>query len=529
VSAALRLLACLWLLAAAPALADDSELGRRLYREGLLASGQPVLARVGQGLELRGAEAACVRCHRRSGLGGSEGATAIRPIGARFLFQPLNPPQARMYPGLGESPGTRPAYDEASLDRVLREGIDAAGRPLPGPMPRYRLDPRDAGNLTAYLKTLSAAPAPGVTDGEIHFATVVDAAADPAATQAMLSVLAAYVEGKNASTRLEDQRAVRSGWKMARKYQAYRKWRLHVWTLTGAPASWPAQLAAHYREQPVFALLSGIGAGDWQPVHDFCEGQELPCLFPLVAQPPTRAGHYALYLSRGLALEAEALARHLAGAAGDRLVQVYRPGSPGAEAAAALRRAWPGPARLDDLALAPEQVPDAEFWRRLGQDGAATATRVLWLADADLAGLDASGAPERVYLSASLADPARLPPGTRLTYPYQLPRLLEPRLARLRALPGGPAAAAEHPRIRLDSLFAATQAGEAIAHMVDNFQRDYFIERIEHSLENATLMSAYPHPALGPGQRFASKGCYIVAVDPGATDRLTPVSEWLVP
>jgi hypothetical protein len=52
---------------------------------------------------------------------------------------------------------------------------------------------------------------------------------------------------------------------------------------------------------------------------------------------------------------------------------------------------------------------------------------------------------------------------------------------------------------------------------------------MEHRLGTANELSIYPHLSLGPGQRFASKGSYIVQVG-GADDRqLRPVSDWIVP
>src|SRR5207249_10027967 len=58
-----------------------------------------------------------------------------------------------------------------------------------------------------------------------------------------------------------------------------RKWRLHVWKLTGPANTWEAQLQEHLAAEPVFAVLSGIGGKNWAPVHHFCEQAELPCLF----------------------------------------------------------------------------------------------------------------------------------------------------------------------------------------------------------------------------------------------------------
>jgi hypothetical protein len=45
-----------------------------------------------------------------------------------------------------------------------------------------------------------------------------------------------------------------------------RRWQLHVWRLTGAPAAWPAQLARHMAEEPVLAIVSGLGGTTWAPI-----------------------------------------------------------------------------------------------------------------------------------------------------------------------------------------------------------------------------------------------------------------------
>ena len=80
----------------------------------------------------------------------------------------------------------------------------------------------------------------------------------------------------------------------------------------GPAASWPAQLQAQYAQQPVFAVLSGMAPGSWQPIHDFCEQNQVPCLFPVTDLPVVdEQSFYTVYLSQGMTLEADAIARHL--------------------------------------------------------------------------------------------------------------------------------------------------------------------------------------------------------------------------
>jgi hypothetical protein len=138
-------------------------------------------------------------------------------------------------------------------------------------MPRYPLSDGDLDTLIAYLKTLSSDPDPGVTERDIHFATIVDEAVDAGARKAFLDVFESYFTQKNTETRHETHRAEHAPWHEAWTMATYRKWVLHVWELKGPSSTWADQLQALYDRQPVFAVLSGVAKGGWQPIHDLCE------------------------------------------------------------------------------------------------------------------------------------------------------------------------------------------------------------------------------------------------------------------
>lgn len=508
--------------------------GQSIYREGVLPSGAALTGMAQAGVVRTGKDAACLACHRRSGFGTAEGSFVIRPITAPDLYHrgPATAATARVTYWQGKP--VRPAYDDAALARAIRDGIDVTGRPMQSAMPRYALSDTDMDALQSYLKTLFTQQAAGVSQTEIHLATVIQPDVPEAKRRAMLDVLDAFVRDKNAGVRSEEARRTAGTMRM---HRAYRKWVLHVWDLAGPPQDWGAQLEDAYRRQPVFALVAGLGAATWQPIHDFSERFQLPCVLPLTDLPATQADNfYTVYFSRGIALEADALAQFLGkDGAGSRIVQVYRPGGAGQEAAAAFRAALAGAQRrLEDRPLSGE-VSEA-FWQELA--GSSSTAIVLWLGTQDLAGAGRLGEGTRkvpdVYLSASLLDGQVKVPGLQalLTYPWALPATREPRLLRstmwLRTHGVNPVREELQP-VAVNTLFAINVAGDALSHIQDSFSREYFVERVEHNITTTLTPTFYPNVSLGPGKRFASKGAYIVRPQATANEALAAVSDWIVP
>ena len=510
--------------------------GESLYRRGQLPSGEPVQALRQGGATVRGADAACVNCHRRSGLGSSEGKITIPPVAGPYLFTPRGKSLERLgVPFVDTARINHEAYTDESLARAIRDGVDAKGRLLNSLMPRYAIDEATMSSLIEYLKDLKTAPAPGATSTVLHFATIITPDADPVKRRGVLAVMNQYfVDKNNAAARTKAPTLYSSH---ATMFRVERLWQLHVWELTGAPRTWETQLRAHLAAEPVFAVISGLGGSDWGPVERFCEEQGLPCLFPNVEAPVgDDATFYTVYFSRGVLLEAQLIARELAAAGGGgRVVQVFRAGDVGEAAARALEAARAGSGRQVVNHALKAHGPPQELARALREAGAADAL-VLWLRPADLGALEHLKVPTpRVWISGEMGglERAPLPPDwrtqARMAYPVDLPgqRVVRVDYAlswfRMRKVP----LLAEP--VQADTYLALGLMSETLNHMADAFVRDYLIERIEMALDHRVLTGYYPRLSLAPGQRFASKGGYIVRFTDPQGSRVTPLGEWITP
>ena len=489
-------------------------------------------------MRIEGATAACVNCHRRSGLGMREGRRFIPPIAGIYLFQPRAGTVDNLdLPFVEGMRGDRDPYTDATLARAIRKGLAADGKPLSVLMPRYALNDADMAEMIAYLKKLSPGAVPGVTDTVLHFATIVTPDADPVKRDGVLNVLQKFFEDKNRRVRAESPR-LRSSRRMM--FMVNRRWELHVWKLTGAPETWEKQLQTHLKAEPVFAVISGIGGATWAPVQRFCEAQALPCLFPNVDLPVVAETDFdTLYLSKGVLLEAQLIARELRQqrdqAGLRRVVQVFRAGDVGEAAAGGLAAALAGDGLTFTSRSLPAGAPAGGLAEAVEDTGAGDVL-VLWLRPDDIAALGAApGKGSLVYMSGRMGGlehsplPAAWRDATRMAYPFELPDRRRVRVDfalgwfRIRQIP----VVAE--QMQADTYLSCGILSETINHLVDAFVRDYLVERIEETLEHRIITGYYPRLSLAPGQRFASKGGYIVHFAEPTGRKIIADGDWVVP
>lgn len=552
---------------------EQLRLGERIYRDGILPSGLAAMAYVRGDLPVPGTAFSCVSCHLRSGIGSMEGQVLSPPTNGTKLYKPYyqyppmvpDPakPKKSMMDRSGPKPIYRPAYTDETLATALRGGVDPFGRKLNGVMPLYHLEDREMAILIAYLKTLSAEVSPGVETKNIRFATVI--AGDVAADQRteMLAILDSVIQNHNQKTKRYNRRV---------NYQDaefnYPQFTLSRWELKGPPQTWRAQLDEYYRKEPVFALLGGLSAADWQPMHEFSEQNKIPCLFPITDLPViSDTDWYTLYFNKGAYQEGEASARYLAQKMGSDdkrdILQVVEDLPQARAVANGFQAAWQELGRALPLTVtlpAGEKITGDALRRLVGQRQPAAV--LLWTGTGTIPALEAlagqAGDTKMVYVSTTLlqqninAIPDKARGFTYISYPYRLTEGPEAFQAYARTViqKGNIPVSSSRISTRLYSLNnvllepfqvvkrnfnpAGTGRGEvtmeeqfeSLMHVRRNYYRDYLFDVIGMLADKSSL--DYERLSFGTGQRYASKGCYIVQLSSGANPVLIKRSDWVI-
>lgn len=522
-------------------------LGERMYRESILPSGQPMQPVLSRNLPIPGTSFSCASCHLRSGLGSWEGGIVTLPTNGAKLAQPRYwkfpnlSPEERAELNL-QNPAARPAYTDEALARVIRTGIDPTGYELHAAMPRYDLKNKDMAILVHYLRNLAAEPSPGVDATTIRFATVITEEVSAEDQEAMLVPM---------NNQLARHNQVSSGFGNRMNLGvggnemsgAYRRLSLAVWRLRGTPETWHHQLSEYLAKEPVFALLGGISYRDWRPIHAFCEEKRLPCLFPITDLPVvSETDWYTLYFSKGYYQEGQAAARYLQNlgdpAATGQVLQIVQEGPEGRDLATGFRETWQelGMTVAKEIRLAKGEPVSGAQLRAILQKEQPSAV-LLWTDAGSFAALeevaDKVGWPRFVFMSSRRLGPQvyGLPATARssiwLTYPYREPEA-EPNVSKYaNKLFAGFTNRSPEKRIATRTYSMLQVLIQGLMDMDRNYYRDNFMDRL--GLQKDQVLPDYLQLSFGPGQRYASKGCYIMQLSPGPEPRLVRKSEWVIP
>lgn len=532
--------------------AEALRLGEAMYLKGVLPSGLPMKGVVQGDIELAGTMASCSSCHMRSGMGSMEGGILTPPTSGSKLYAPLARPQDIPGPMMNRTSfknPPRPAYTDASLANALLFGVDPTGRRLLETMPRYLLSEDETKILVFYLKHLSAGLSPGVDGEQIRFATIVGEQVSPEDRAAMLLPLQAYLKeewnerllvlGSKWNARWYGTGAGKPG-----DQPKLRKAVLDVWELKGPSSTWGRQLAALYRKQPVFALLGGLAPGSWREVHRFCEENRIPALFPTTELPAvSETDWYTIYFSKGVYQEGEAAAKYLSRVfelpKDKMVVQVFRDNETGRAISSGFADTWKqlGKAPLSRQLVSAGEKIGADFWTRLCALHP-DAVLVLWLTPGDLSGIGqlATGPkrPSTLFFSSTLLGTALgpLPDQIRefsfITYPNRLPddaqytQSLVTNWMKMKKIP------ITDLGISSKTYSYTRLLSRTLLDMGADLHRDYFLDLLDSSPDQVNSSLSYPRLSFGPGQRYASKGCYVVTLGKGENPKLVRQSDWVI-
>ncbi len=545
---------------------EKLRLGERMYREGILPSGKPMRTSIKGDISLPGTIFSCESCHLRSGLGSFQDNVLTPPANGAKLFKPQQfrtPPtsevgsfkqiqiqaaqSAQKYP----APRARPVYTDESLANALRTGIDSGGRTMNDIMPRYFLEDEDMKLLIVYLKSLSSEYSPGASDTTVHFATIITDDIRPEDRNAMLVPLENFIKNTNElnffdarqgltsrGTRVSPMSVVE---RMVRPLpkESIRRLSLSRWVLKGPPETWHSQLEEYNRKAPVFAILGGMTNGEWQPIHQFCEENHIPGIFPMTDFPViSQTDWYTLYLSKGYYQEGEGAARFLNDKDGlkDRpIVQIVRDTREGRSLSRGFQETWRdfGQKPPETIILKAGETVTAELLQKLDQEKPAAV--ILWDGPESLKTLEMLAAgknrPARVLVSAtslgksmfSLNEQVR--DFTYLTYPYGITPLPGERSSSSmgKLTFDAEANAVSTNRVWQQSYIVTLILNMALIEMRGNYYRDNLLDVISVIMDQDVPL--YGRISFGQGQRYASRGCYIVQLGKSG---LVKKSGWLI-
>lgn len=484
---------------------------------------------------VEGEAAACVKCHRQSGMGSLEGNIVSPPVTGNFLFatnenRPLALLDMRAAKNVSRA---HDPYTEATLAKAIIKGTNINGKPMSALMPRYALSEAEIKPLIAYLRQLSASLPPGIGADTIRFATIIAPGVNQQLSDAVVNMMKTAFIQRNAS---QENLSGRMKMPLDLIPRTRRNWELAVWQLQGSPETWGQQLIEKYHNEPAFAVISGLSNTTWEPVQAFCQQEKLPCLFPSILLPPSQPAAYSLYFSRGVALEAEVLAKHLRAQkekAPQRLIQVFRDDEVGRGAAQALALALKNSGiQVEDRILhGGDNAGMSEALKNLSAKDAV----MLWLRPEDLSAVNQAvpqQAPALAYVSGFLAAEkfngfsVSWKPSVRVVYPYELGKTRQTNIAIMQDWIKNWHVPLVNEAAQTEIFFDLLFLTDIMSQMLDNLYRDYLVERAEDMLSIGSNISIYPRLSLGSGQRYASKGAYIARFD---GDNLVAETDWIVP
>ena len=236
--------------------------GKQIYFEGTSPTGGEINAIVGsEGVSLPASAVPCASCHGRDGLGRPEG--GVIPPDVRWSEL------SKVYGHVHENGRKHPAFDENSLARLIRTGMDPGNNRLDTSMPLYSMSVEDMDSLVAYIKYLENDWDPGISKGVIQVGTLLPLQGSQGALgQAMAQVMLAYFKEVNSR-----------GGIFGRKIE------LLAIPYAGSAEATLASLRSAFEKEAVFALVGAYTIGLDQQLLELLREEDMPMVGPFTLNP----------------------------------------------------------------------------------------------------------------------------------------------------------------------------------------------------------------------------------------------------
>jgi ABC-type branched-subunit amino acid transport system substrate-binding protein len=499
--AAALLTCCLAPVAGAAALDEAAVRGKQIYLEGASANGGTIEAVVGdEAVTLPAKAVPCASCHGPDGRGRPEG--GVLPPDIRWGEL------TKVYGHVHESGRRHPPFDESSLARLLRTGLDPADNVLQRDMPLYRMSQRDMDDLIAYLRHLASDFDPGIEPERIQVGTLLPLDGPQGELgRAMAQVLHAHFEEINAV-----------GGVFGRRIE------LLVIPYGDTPQATLDNLEQAFAQEPVFALVGAYTLGLDAAILDLLREHDVPLVGPFTLNPGDAiADAAAFYVYPGFDEQARVLADEALAATADggTLVLV---GPQGARtdaliAAATVQLGGRGAPAPRTLRYASGAFDPADLAADIRDDGAGA---LIYFGGPDelpglLEALAEQGVSPRVYLLSSFvprnlfAAPAVFHERIFVAFPTLADDVSAAGGAAYRQL----AEAYALPRDHLQGQIAAYAAAKLLEEGLRRAGRDLSRSGLVAGLEALYAFETGVTPPLsyGPNRRIGARGAHVVAVD----------------
>ena len=488
--------------------------GKQIYFEGTSPSGGEITAVVGtEGVTLPASAVPCASCHGPDGLGRREG--GVIPPDIRWSEL------TKVYGHVHEDGRKHQAFDEMSLARLIRSGLDPDFNKLDQSMPLYNMSVEDMDSLIAYLRFLEYDLDPGIGKDSIQVGTLLPLQGPQGELgQAMAQVMLAYLNEIN-------QRGGVFG----------RKLELLAIPYGSSAESTLGNLRAAFEREGLFVLVGAYTVGLDEPILELLREQKMPMVGPFTLNPGDAfINADVFYIYPGFAEQAQALAEQaIAQMKGgkSKLVLVGPEGDDVDGLIAAVEERLSRDGKFEPQTLRyPRGNLDAATLAADLQSGDVDAVLYLGTQDEFEAMLDALVEQEHypgifalsAFAPMNLYDlPAAFNERIFLAYPTlsrdvsAAGRAEYQRLAQLHALPPG------HLQGQVAALAAVKLLEEGLRRAGRSLDRERLAEALEALYRYDTGLT--PPLTYGPNRRIGAMGAHVLVVD--LVNRKTrPVGEW---